>query len=108
MRRLLLDAFGTQHYGGRQAGSLPRVVVMSTDHEAATKAVEFDPFSDVFFDDPYPTYKRLRDEAPVYYNEAYGFWALSRHEDVVGAHRDWQSFTSTHGVDLVGMKSGPP
>ncbi|HXW39193.1 MAG TPA: cytochrome P450 [Acidimicrobiales bacterium] len=72
--------------------------------------VEFDPFSSTFFDDPYPVYKRLRDEAPVYHNDVYGFWALSRFDDVVAAHRDWETFTSTHGIDLVGLKSGdkPP
>ncbi len=36
-------------------------------------AVDFDPLSPTFFDDPYPTYQRLRDEAPVYHNEKYGF-----------------------------------
>jgi hypothetical protein len=35
--------------------------------------VEFDRFSDVFFNDPFNTYRRLRDEAPVYHNEKYGF-----------------------------------
>ena len=53
--------------------------------------VEFDPFSAVFFDDPYPTYQRLRDEAPVYFNARYGFYALSRYEDVCRAHKDWES-----------------
>jgi cytochrome P450 len=61
---------------------------------------EFDPLSSDFFDDPYDTYKWLRDEAPVYHNERYGFWALSRYEDVVKAHRDWQTFTSTKGITL--------
>jgi cytochrome P450 len=69
---------------------------------------EFDPFSDVFFNDPYPTYKRLRDEAPVYYNEKYGFYALSRHEDVSEAYRDHQAFSSSHGVDLATMTSDEP
>lgn len=62
--------------------------------------MEFDPLSDDFFDDPYDTYKWLRDEAPVYHNDRYGFWALSRWEDVVKAHRDWQTFTSTKGITL--------
>ena len=57
--------------------------------------VEFDPFSSVFFDDPYPTYRRLRDEAPVYSNDQYGFVALSRYDDVVSAHRDWETYSST-------------
>jgi cytochrome P450 len=35
--------------------------------------------------DPYPVYRRLREEAPLYYSEEYDFWALSRHADVEGA-----------------------
>ena len=65
-----------------------------------TTQVEFDPFSDEYFNDPSDVYRRLRDEAPVYFNENYGFYALSRFADVVAAHRDWQGFSSTHGVDL--------
>ena len=75
-----------------------------------TQPVEFDPFSSVFFEDPYPTYRRLRDESPVYTNEKYGFVALSRYADVVKAHRDWDTFSSAHGVDLGTLSSGeaPP
>ena len=62
--------------------------------------MEFDPLSDDFFEDPYDTYRWLRDEAPCYYSERYGFWALSRYEDVVVASRDWQTFTSTKGITL--------
>jgi cytochrome P450 len=36
----------------------------------------------------------------VYHNEERGFWALSRFDDVVRAHRDWHTFSSTHGVSL--------
>ena len=50
--------------------------------------------------DPYPTYKRLRDEAPVYHNEQRGFWAVSRYDDVVAVSRDWQRFTTARGVDI--------
>lgn len=62
--------------------------------------VVFDPFSIEFFDDPYDTYRRLRDEAPVYHNPDYGFWALSRWDDVVDASRDWPAYSNRHGVDL--------
>ena len=72
---------------------------MSTRTESG-HSVEFDPFSDVFFDDPYETYARLRDEAPVYFNERYGFYALSRHVDVVAAHQDTQRFSSSYGVTV--------
>jgi cytochrome P450 len=62
--------------------------------------VEFDPLSADFFDDPYDTYRWLRDEVPVYHNEKYGFWALSRFADVVAAHRDWRTFSSEHGLTI--------
>ncbi len=67
----------------------------------------FDPFSDEYFDDPYALYRRMRDEAPVSYNDSYGFWAVFRYDDVRAAHLDWQSFTSTHGVDLATLSTDP-
>lgn len=70
--------------------------------------LEFDPFSDVFFNDPYPTYRRLRDEAPVYHNARYGFYALTRHADVAEAYKDHETFSSTRGVDLSMMTSDEP
>jgi cytochrome P450 len=69
--------------------------------------VVFDPFSDEYFDDPYEIYKRLRDEAPVYFNERYGFYALSRYADVASAHLDWETFSSSHGTDLATMSGDP-
>ena len=62
--------------------------------------VEFDPFSADFFNDPTETYRRMRDESPVYFSEKYGFYALTRYDDVVTAHRDWKAFSSAYGVDL--------
>jgi cytochrome P450 len=50
--------------------------------------------------DPYPTYRWLRDEAPVYHNEALGFWALSQFEDVWDAHLDYETFISARGQTL--------
>jgi len=68
--------------------------------------VEFNPFSADFFDDPYPTYRWLRDHAPVYRSERNGYWALSRYADVVAAHRDWRTFSNAHGVTLADIQSG--
>ena len=51
-------------------------------------------------DDPYPLYRRLRDEQPVYADPDGKFWALSRHADVQAAARDWQRFSSAEGNDL--------
>jgi cytochrome P450 len=81
---------------------------MPSGTTANESPVEFDPFADVFFDDPYEMYRRLRDEAPVYYSERYRFWALSRWEDVVAAHREWQTFSSTYGVDLATLRQNTP
>lgn len=65
-----------------------------------TTSFEFDPFSEEFFNNPYDVYRLMRDDLPVYHNKRYGFWALSRFDDVKQAHLDWETFTSTHGVDL--------
>lgn len=62
--------------------------------------VEFNPYSDDFFDSPYETYGRLRDEAPVYYNESYNFYALSRYEDVAPAYKDFETYSSAKGFNL--------
>src|SRR5690242_13379805 len=78
---------------------------MSTS--ATADPVAFDPFSDEYFGDPTEVYRRLRDEAPVYFSERYGFYALSRFADVVSAHRDWRGFSSTHGVDLSSLSADP-
>jgi cytochrome P450 len=72
-----------------------------------TTPVEFDPFSEEFFNDPYETYRRLRDEAPVYFSERYGFYALSRFADVLTAHREWETFSSAHGVELFTLSKDP-
>ncbi len=62
--------------------------------------MEFDPFSKEFFEDPYGVYAWLRDNAPTYHNEQIGFYALSLYDDVVAAHRDFETFTSTHGLTV--------
>ena len=68
-----------------------------------TTTAVFDPFSEVFFEDPYEVYRHLRDRAPVHFNERYGFWALARHADVMAASHDWRTFSSSHGVDLYSL-----
>jgi cytochrome P450 len=62
--------------------------------------MEFDPLSLDFFENPYETYRWLRDEAPVYHNERIGFWAVSRYDDCVEVHRDVATYTSTKGLNL--------
>ncbi|BCP53986.1 putative cytochrome P450 [Kaistia sp. 32K] len=60
----------------------------------------WDPFDEAFIQDPWPAYRRLREEYPVYFNEERNFYALSRYDDVVEANRDWQTYSSAEGVDL--------
>ena len=61
-------------------------------------SVNFSPYSVAFFDDPYPVYARLRDEAPLYRNEELGFYALSRFRDVLEAELDPVTYSSAKGV----------
>ncbi len=63
-------------------------------------AAEFNPFDYEFHRDPYPTYRWLRDDAPVYHNERIGFWALSRFDDVLTGLHDPVTYTSTGGVAI--------
>jgi cytochrome P450 len=78
----------------------------TTGRAGSEGSLEFDPFSDVFFNDPYPVYRRMRDEAPVYYSEKYDFFALSRHADVTAAYKNVEVFSSSKGVDLSTIKRG--
>lgn len=66
--------------------------------------VYFDPYDIGINADPYPTYRRLRDEAPIYHNDTYDFWALSRHADVSTAIKDWETFSSAKSNMLDIMK----
>ncbi|HLM64589.1 MAG TPA: cytochrome P450 [Acidimicrobiales bacterium] len=67
--------------------------------------MEFDPYSEAFFEDPWEIYRWLRDEQPVYHHERLGFWAVSRYADCVEVHRDTATFTSTRGVTLDQLRS---
>jgi cytochrome P450 len=69
---------------------------------------EFDPFSYEVHEDPYPFYRRLRDEFPAYWNERLEFWALSRHADVLAAFKEPIRFSSAAGVSLERSSQGDP
>jgi cytochrome P450 len=70
--------------------------------------VEYSPFDRDTAHNPYPVYRALRDEVPVYHNEQVGFWALSRYADVVAAHLDTDVFSSANGVTIEGVDQGMP
>ncbi|BBX93634.1 cytochrome P450 [Mycolicibacterium boenickei] len=68
--------------------------------------VVFDPFSQDFFNSPYEMYRQMRVHAPVYYSERYDFYALTRHEDVAAAFKDYETYSSAYGVDLAQVRKG--
>ncbi|MGX7697217.1 cytochrome P450 [Gordonia polyisoprenivorans] len=69
--------------------------------------IPFDPYAYGFHEDPYPTYARLRREAPVYYNSELDFWALARHADVRSAFRDSVNLSNAWGVSMDPASYGP-
>jgi cytochrome P450 len=68
--------------------------------------VYYDPYDVEINKDPYPTYARLRSEAPLYYNERYDFWAISRHKDVEHAFLRPQIYGSCRSDILDIIQSG--
>ena len=68
--------------------------------------VYYDPYDWEIDTDPYPTWKRLRDEAPLYYNEKYDFYTLSRFDDVERSSINWRTYVSGKGSVLEIIKSG--
>jgi cytochrome P450 len=68
--------------------------------------VYWDPFDVALDDAPYETWRRMRDERPLYRNERYDFWALSRYTDVEAAHRDPDTYSSAYGTVLETMGPG--
>lgn len=69
-------------------------------------ALVYDPLDDLLDMDPYPTFKRLRDEQPLYHNAERKFYALSRFDDVRRASIDFQNYASGHGTVLE-LMTGP-
>src|SRR3954469_1087823 len=68
---------------------------------AATTAVDYDPFApDFYTSDPFRVYRWMRDEAPVYWSERWGWYALTRFEDVRAAALDADTFRSFEGMDI--------
>lgn len=72
-----------------------------------TTDLRWDPFDRALHRAPYEVWRRLRDEAPVYFNSEYGFYALSRFDDVMTASLDTESFSSEHGITLDAITDDP-
>ena len=73
---------------------------------ASTTEIYYDPFDFEIDDNPYPIWKRMRDEAPLYYNEKYNFYALSRYEDVAPQLTNWETYRSGRGTTMDIIMSG--
>lgn len=66
----------------------------------------YDPFDFAIDDNPYPIWRRMRQEAPLYFNDKYNFYALSRYDDVAAALPDWQTYRSGRGTTADILFSG--
>ncbi|HET6953831.1 MAG TPA: cytochrome P450, partial [Acidimicrobiales bacterium] len=77
---------------------------MSTIESASD--IYYDPYDFEIDTNPYPIWKRLREELPLYYNERYDFYAVSRFDDVERGFVDWRTFSSAKGTLLELIKSG--
>jgi cytochrome P450 len=73
---------------------------------SAPNDVHYDPYDVELNADPYPMFKRIREEAPLYYNPTHDFYALSRFDDVNSAILDHETFSSARGAVLEIIKSG--
>ncbi|HWE68572.1 MAG TPA: cytochrome P450 [Acidimicrobiales bacterium] len=73
-------------------------------------AVTYDPSSYEVQADPFPFYRRMQDEAPLYHHPEMGFWALTRFDDVLGGLGDWASFSSAQGtlIEQIQSDGSPP
>jgi cytochrome P450 len=68
--------------------------------------VYYDPYDVEIDADPYPVFRRLREEAPLYRNERHDFWALSRYEDVERGLADKETYISGRGGIIELIKAG--
>jgi cytochrome P450 len=71
-------------------------------------ALVYDPSSYELHDNPFPFYRRMQDEAPLYRNAEMGFWALTRFDDVLAGLADWSTFSSAQGTLIEQIQSGDP
>ncbi len=75
-----------------------------------TEPIYYDPYDYRIDADPHPIWARMRDEAPVYYNDRFDFYALSRFSDVYAASVNHETFSSAEGtvLELIGSPLDPP
>ena len=77
----------------------------------SSTGVRYNPFApDFYTSDPFAVYRWMRDEAPVYRSERWGWWVLTRFEDVRAAISDPDTFRSFEGMDIddSALEQAPP
>jgi cytochrome P450 len=79
---------------------------MTTRTTTTEPGVYYDPYNFEIDTNPYPVWKRLREEQPLYYNAKHDFFALSRFDDVERCSKDWRRYSSAKGTLLELIKSG--
>lgn len=70
---------------------------MTSSSDTTSSSVYYDPYARHIVESPYPVYRRLREEAPLYYNAEYDFYAVSRYDDVRNGLQDYKVFSSARG-----------
>ncbi|HWI43198.1 MAG TPA: cytochrome P450 [Nocardioides sp.] len=83
---------------------------MTTTAPTSESELYYDPWDFGIDADPYPVWKRMRDEAPLYYNEQHDFYAVSRFDDVSRVLKDWETFSSAKGtlIELIRIDYNAP
>ena len=84
----------------------PDTTAEPAGHRGSANGPYYDPYDVEIDKDPYPVWKRLRDEQPLYYNEKHDFYALSRFDDVETCQKDWRRYSSSRGTLLELIKGG--
>src|ERR1700731_338719 len=68
--------------------------------------VVFDPFSEEYFTNPFDIYRRMREDAPLYYEKKEDFFGRTRHDDVAAGFKDFETYSSARGCDLGMVRRG--
>ena len=79
---------------------------MAFDQPTHTDELSWDPYDWDLHADSHPTWRRMREEAPLYRNDEYDFWALTRFHDVMDAIVDWRTYSSGKGDILEVIRAG--
>lgn len=92
----------TKNHCGRQGDS---ALTTTTRDE-----IYYDPYDPDLQRDPYPTFRRMREEAPLYYNEPHDFFAVSRFADCEAVLKDHETYSSARSniLELVKLDMDLP